>query len=491
MTETTDPNAMRRHGFERPHNAMQVGTWILLPTLILQFLVSVSPVLPWRASVPASILFLACGFAAARFAYACCVTDPVDERLADHLERRRRLREGGAGAASVSSHGSHAVEPDTKFCWVCETRVATLSMHCKFCNKCVGHFDHHCQWLNTCVGERNYRYFFGAVVSTCLFVVAHAVVGWTCVLVYFLARDDETVRRSFDFDPYGVGALPMVVTQLVFSVVSLASSLLVGQLWYFHHNLRREGITTYAYIVRDNARRRETERDARDLRKRRRESARRAKAEGRTIEHFRLLLGKYTRPLDEQICRVVPGVVCDPLYGEDRRREANANEETKRRMSRSNPANATESGRIANVDDAAERLVLSDAAVDRNGRRRSATAVDGPPTNISNNDKSNNNNNNAPPNIVTLSRDFDNNHNNNSEVSSSSCFKSEGKTKSADNNHNNNNQDISFGDSSGNSSHRPANDLDNDHDHADEELGLAAQNEEEESCLESCTSGRS
>eukprot|EP00984_Skeletonema_dohrnii_P032528 scaffold26864_cov78-Skeletonema_dohrnii-CCMP3373.AAC.2 len=60
---------MRRNGFEKPFNPMQVGTWALLPLLLLQFLFFASPILPIAASLPCTIVIFACGFSAAYYAY--------------------------------------------------------------------------------------------------------------------------------------------------------------------------------------------------------------------------------------------------------------------------------------------------------------------------------------------------------------------------------------------------------------------------------------
>lgn len=46
------------------------------------------------------------------------------------------------------------------FCKLCQKEVTKETKHCKLCDKCVEEFDHHCKWMNTCIGKKNYKYFF-------------------------------------------------------------------------------------------------------------------------------------------------------------------------------------------------------------------------------------------------------------------------------------------------------------------------------------------
>ena len=140
---------MRSNGFEKPYNPMQIGTWLLLPTLILQFVFFATPILPLAASIPCTIGVVACGISTAYFTYWCCKIDPIDTRLKCHLHEQQQNN----GETSITQNGFNNDEINdndpTKFCWVCSIDVHETSMHCKFCNKCVENFDHHCHWLNS------------------------------------------------------------------------------------------------------------------------------------------------------------------------------------------------------------------------------------------------------------------------------------------------------------------------------------------------------
>lgn len=311
---------MRNHGFQSPYNPMQVCTWIMLPLLIAQFGAFITPVYPIIPSTIISIIYIICALLSTYFGYKCCITDPVDQRIMNEP--------GPHSHASPTSTGSN---PDTKFCWVCEARVGTLSMHCKFCNKCVDHFDHHCQWLNTCVGASNYQYFFRAVYSTFFFVFVHFIASAFVIVAYFLRIDLDEEGESeglWGFKKradslYGLAEGAVIYTIIGFGVITLASSLLVGQLWFFHINLKKEKITTYAYIVRDNARRREKDRKLLSIRRERIREKARAKREGRTYDHFRLTVGEYVRGCDPYCC-----ITCDPLSDLEKKDEKAKKEES-------------------------------------------------------------------------------------------------------------------------------------------------------------------
>lgn len=318
---------MRNHGFEKPYNTMQVATWILLPVLIAHFLLFASPVLPLAASVPVTILFVGLGCLAAYYAYRTCMTDPIDDKLACHL--KKQMGEGDNGEDVENGNGNSNDDNDndadpTKYCWVCQTNVHAQSMHCKFCDKCVTRFDHHCMWLNTCVGKANYPYFYRTVVSTFAFVAVDAATLLGIVVAYFVqayggGADGGGTGGQVDRMTNWFGAgVPMVVAivNIVFFVITFASVSLLGQLFLFHINLQRESITTYEYIIRENQRKREKNKDAMAIRSKRMILTRAADAKGDKATVCRLQMGR--------IC-----VPCDPArkaVEEDKRREAAAEE---------------------------------------------------------------------------------------------------------------------------------------------------------------------
>ena len=292
---------------------MQVGTWILLPLLVLHFLVFVSPVLPIAASAPLTVLFLTMGGLAMFYAYRCCTVDPIDPMLALHHRRQAGQAVGEGQAEAAMGDGP------TKYCWVCQTNVKESSMHCKFCDKCVCSFDHHCMWLNTCIGETNYPLFFRAVAFTFAFVLVDSLCLAGVSVAYYIQRyvyGGGGVPEVWDGDGHGNGreggvqvlryngwlgvGAPTVVAafNLFFLAVAGAAACLVGQLLLFHIRLRREGITTYKYIVRDSARKREKNKELMQVRSKRIVLVRAAEGRGDRAALLVLQVGRCCPPCD-------------------------------------------------------------------------------------------------------------------------------------------------------------------------------------------------
>jgi hypothetical protein len=323
----------RTNGFQKPYNPMQIGTWILLPILLFQFLFFASPILPLAASVPCTIALFACGWCTAYYAYKCCGTDPIDERLRRHLNQVEGVdANGGNGNDTIDTavdhqsrqhptNGGGVDEGPIKFCWVCGIDVHELSMHCKFCDKCVSKFDHHCHWLNTCVGKANYDYFFKTVGSTLALVVVHGGVLAGVVVTFFVQFMQERtgsgpggaiLDRANDWFGADIG-LVVAGVNVFFLIVDGVCASLIGQLFLFHIRLRHEGITTYSYIVRDGQRKCEAQRIKMDLERRRITAVETAKSEGKTIRKWRLMAAGCPH-IGEVVCSP-----CDPLRLEDKK----------------------------------------------------------------------------------------------------------------------------------------------------------------------------
>mmetsp|Transcript_19045 Transcript_19045/g.32617 ORF Transcript_19045/g.32617 Transcript_19045/m.32617 type:complete len:322 (-) Transcript_19045:64-1029(-) len=289
-----------------------MGSWVVLPLLMIQFAFFCSPILPLEASIPCTVAFFLFCFASAYFGFMACVTDPMDLHLAKHLRNNNNHHHHHQNNSSSGSNGytSGLPEPpeneETKYCWVCETTVAEHSMHCKYCNKCVSHFDHHCQWLNTCIGRANYKYFYATLWSITGVLSVHIGVMVGIILDIFL----HGVTEETADDWFSLGLSELVAGVNIFFVLFDASALtLIVQLLMFHIMLRRKGLSTYRYILKDNERKREKAKFTAALQARRIVDIQRAKQKKESCTAFRLKCGG--------LCRQAGCIVCDPLQDDD------------------------------------------------------------------------------------------------------------------------------------------------------------------------------
>mmetsp|Transcript_5093 Transcript_5093/g.7155 ORF Transcript_5093/g.7155 Transcript_5093/m.7155 type:complete len:343 (+) Transcript_5093:184-1212(+) len=328
------PN-IRKNGLTKPYAPLQMITWFIWPLLVIQFLFFVSPVLPIAASIPCTLVHMFFALASAYYSYYCTVTDPMDPLLRRHLAEQKNSNnseDGGsntldqefkqertgflfsffkpksyAKSAATKGGGVDAeTENDddaseTKHCWACETQVHSHAMHCKYCDKCVAHFDHHCQWLNNCIGEANYPYFYAILWAITFMLLIHLVLMIAIVVDNFVASE----KRGDDW--FNAGVYEAVVSvNLLFCVLTTIALSLVLQLLWFHLGLRKEGLTTYQYIVRDSAQKREQSRKEAAEKSRRLVAIANAKQNKKHCLAWRL-----------DVCELQGFNCCDPLKPEE------------------------------------------------------------------------------------------------------------------------------------------------------------------------------
>lgn len=302
----------RRNGLASPHSKMQISTWFVLPLLVVQFLFFITPILPIVASIVCTLVFLACCGASALFGFMATAIDPIDPRISYASEQgykevltgpfwKQILKLPGlqvpqhSEGVLVDNHehdtkenGDH--EDGTKYCWVCEHDVAEQSMHCRYCNKCIAKFDHHCQWLNTCVGERNYPFFYKTLWSITILLVTHASIA--IALSVDILAGGTTKQRANEWFSANLWEV-VVACNLFFVLFDAVSLILILQLLVFHIKLRAQNLTTYKFILHDNAAKREHKKEMAARKSMRLIAMGVAKRNGKPLLHFRLLVGEY------------------------------------------------------------------------------------------------------------------------------------------------------------------------------------------------------
>ncbi|GMI07436.1 hypothetical protein TrLO_g7594 [Triparma laevis f. longispina] len=246
---------MRENGMSSPLNGLQILTWFLFPYFLIGYICLVFlPLLPNLSyNLPLGIAILLTALTAVYNGYRACTLNPIDPLLKENLEAVPQIRSvGGAGK---------------KFCWVCQVHVSDNSQHCRFCDKCVHEFDHHCAWLNTCVGSKNYKQFFKCVTLVFTFTFLE-LVGFTILIVrWFIEGTDSSIRSEVKSLYGGTDGLTFITITIVYYVILFVTVTMIAQLFFFHVNLKRLGISTYDYIIKE----------ARENQKRQRERAEKGK----------------------------------------------------------------------------------------------------------------------------------------------------------------------------------------------------------------------
>lgn len=227
---------VRKNGLEAPFEPLQIATWFLLATMIAGFYGVIIPPLSIVLQALLGIIFAILVVIAVVAAFLACWIDPSDDNVL------------GLATVGVNNGGT-----DNIYCRFCATHVNRSSKHCRNCEKCVDEFDHHCKWLNNCIGKKNYRHFLVLLVATFAFTLLELAMFIHNVAVYFQDKDDYKTQVE---DAYGASASPLgpLIASWIFIVALTPVAGLLGQLFFFHITLLREGLTTYDYIIREQTR---------------------------------------------------------------------------------------------------------------------------------------------------------------------------------------------------------------------------------------------
>lgn len=133
-------------------------------------------------------------------------------------------------------------------CSLCRVEVYKYSKHCRVCDKCVDGFDHHCRWLNNCVGKKNYKGFVILMASGLIMLILQWTVGlWVLVHFFINVRQFKSTIASKLGSSFP--SIAYIIVVALCTILAMAATYLLAQLFCFHMLLIKKGISTYDYIV--------------------------------------------------------------------------------------------------------------------------------------------------------------------------------------------------------------------------------------------------
>ncbi|XP_016516474.1 palmitoyltransferase ZDHHC11 isoform X2 [Poecilia formosa] len=243
----------RINGWSWPLQPLQVIGWVVYIYLAVVSFGIFIPLLPWPWNAM-SYAISGSSFLLHLFTNIATVTiDPADPTV--------RAKKNYSSPLPLFDKAKQAHVIQDLHCYLCDVKVGPKVKHCGICNKCVEGFDHHCKWLNTCVGQRNYWFFFVALISAILAVFMLTVVILFIFVQHYL--DPHILRTAPQFGTMlgnttwlvflplasvkmsSAGLLTLAFVTVLLCVVCM---LLFCHLLGFHLYLFYKGISTYDHV---------------------------------------------------------------------------------------------------------------------------------------------------------------------------------------------------------------------------------------------------
>ncbi|KAH7289065.1 hypothetical protein KP509_31G056000 [Ceratopteris richardii] len=284
---------MRRHGWQLPYHPLQIVAIAVFFALVFAFYVFFAPFVGSRLlEIAVTVLYSPMVIVVFALYVWCVAVDPADDGLL-HSKRcnstacsRRTASSVDGKDLGISGHSRvdgcsnleadqdehlnlcwsqkfctciHGLfcaskartppnEADMLYCSLCKVEISMDSKHCRVCDKCMDGFDHHCRWLNNCVGRKNYKDFVALMVSRIAMLILQWCVGlWVLVHCFLSFKHFQGVITSKLGSSFSYVAYISVVA--VCTILAMAATYPLTQLFFFHNLFIRKGFSTYDYIV--------------------------------------------------------------------------------------------------------------------------------------------------------------------------------------------------------------------------------------------------
>ena len=124
------------------------------------------------------------------------------------------------------------------YCYSCSLYRPPRTSHCSVCDNCVERFDHHCIWLGTCIGKRNYKYFYGLIISLSLSGIFQII----CAIYYVVIESKKFEKKEKNTLLIIFGFSSIAFYNILFLVFFL------GKLVLIHTILVFKNITYYEHV---------------------------------------------------------------------------------------------------------------------------------------------------------------------------------------------------------------------------------------------------